>query len=200
MHSRFLSPGVKALLAVAFVSGFALAAQATLNFTNTVTGQPLDLSDAPEEGRDTEAVKKFLATGVNMYLENSSCLPKGKDLFLSMCSGCHGHYGEGKIGPGLNDSYWTYPKNMTDQGLFETIFGGAQGQMGPMYGALNLDEMLLVMAWVRHIYKDDPNDAVWLTPAQRAAFKRFDDKEDKTPDLDKAPVCKATAATAAGSK
>lgn len=200
MQKSFRNRAVKGVLAAALVSGFALAAHATLNFTNTITGAPLDLSEAAPEGRDTEAVKKFLASGVNLYVENASCLPKGKDLFLSMCSGCHGHFGEGKIGPGLNDSYWTYPKNMTDQGLFETIFGGAQGQMGPMYGALNLDEMLLVMAWVRHFYKDDPKDAVWLTPAQRAAFKPFDEKEDHTPPLEQAPVCKVSSATAAGLK
>lgn len=200
MQKSFRNRAVKGVLAAALVSGFALAAHATLNFTNTITGAPLDLSEAAPEGRDTEAVKKFLASGVNLYVENASCLPKGKDLFLSMCSGCHGHFGEGKIGPGLNDSYWTYPKNMTDQGLFETIFGGAQGQMGPMYGALNLDEMLLVMAWVRHFYKDDPKDAVWLTPTQRAVFKPFDEKEDHTPPLEQAPVCKVSSATAAGLK
>lgn len=189
---------LKATLIFALACGFTLAAHATLNFTNTVTGQPLDLSEASPDGRDTEAVKTFLATGTNLYVENKSCLPKGQDLYLSMCSGCHGHYGEGKIGPGLNDAYWTYPKNMTDQGLFETIFGGAQGQMGPMYGALNLDEMLLVMAWVRHFYKDDPKEATWLPPAQRSVFKPFNEKEDHTPPLDQAPVCKVSASSAAG--
>ncbi len=148
-------------------------AHATLMFTNTVTGQPLDLNEAPEEGRDTKAVKTFLETGRNIYNEDKICLAKGHELFLSMCSGCHGHYAEGKIGPGLNDSYWTYPKNETDQGIFETIFGGAQGQMGPMYGALNLNEMLLVMAWIRHLYTGDPQTATWLTEAQRKDFKPF---------------------------
>ena len=200
MQKSFRSRALKGLVAIALASGFTLAAHAALTFTNTVTGQPLDLSEAMEEGRDTEAVKKFLATGVNLYVENPTCLPKGMDLFLSTCSGCHGHYGEGKIGPGLNDSYWTYPKNMTDQGLFETIFGGAQGQMGPMYGALTLDDMLLVMAWIRHIYKDDPKEAVWLTPAQRAAFKPFQEKEEHTPPVDQAPVCKVSTASAAGLK
>lgn len=150
-----------------------LGARAAIMLTNTVTGQPLDLAEAPEEGRDTKAVKTFLETGVNIYNENPACLAKGHELFLSMCSGCHGHYAEGKIGPGLNDSYWTYPKNETDQGLFETIFGGAQGQMGPMYGALNMNEMLLVMSWVRHLYKDDPKGATWLTPEQRSKFTPF---------------------------
>lgn len=200
MQKRFRSRVIQCALAAALVSVATFAAHATLTFTNTVTGMPLDLSEASEEGRDTEAVKTFLATGRNLYVENASCLPKAQDLFLSMCSGCHGHLAEGKIGPGLNDSYWTYPKNMTDQGLFETIFGGAQGQMGPMYGALTLDDMLLVMAWVRHLYKDDPKEATWLTPAQRAAFTPFDEHKDHTPPLDQAPVCKVSSASAAGLK
>ena len=80
---------------------------------------------------------------------------------------------EGKLGPGLNDSYWTYPKNETDKGLFETIYGGAQGMMGPQYGHLNLDEMLKVMAWTRHLFTGDPSEAVWLTREQRQSFKPY---------------------------
>jgi len=184
---------IKGIAAAVLASGVVQAARATLVFTSTITGLPLDLSEAMPEGRDTLAVKTFLDTGVNIYTENASCLPKAKDLFLSMCSGCHGHHAEGKIGPGLNDSYWTYPKNATDQGLFETIFGGAQGQMGPMYGALTLDDMLLVMSWVRHVYKEAPEGATWLTEAQRSAFKPFDHDNDPTPPLDKAGPCTATA-------
>ena len=148
-------------------------AQAALNFNHTVTGANLDLGDAAEEGRDTQAVKSFIETGINLYNENPSCLPSGAELYLTACSGCHGLAAEGKLGPGLNDNYWTYPKNMTDKGMFETIYGGAQGQMGPMYGALTLDEMLLVMAWVRHLYTGDPSEATWLSEEQRQSFKPY---------------------------
>ncbi|MDQ0511534.1 cytochrome c(L), periplasmic [Ancylobacter amanitiformis] len=185
---------IKTATVLVTIGSLALGARAAIMLTNTITGQPLDLAEAPEEGRDTEAVKTFLQTGVNIYNEKPVCLPKAHELFLSMCSGCHGHYGEGKIGPGLNDAYWTYPKNETDQGLFETIFGGANGQMGPMYGALNMNEMLLVMSWIRHLYKDDPKGAVWLTSEQRSTFKPFDEHANPIEPSDALPAqCGGTA-------
>jgi cytochrome c-L len=79
---------------------------------------------------------------------------------------------EGKVGPGLNDSYWTYPKNTTDKGLFETIFGGGQGMMGP-HNDLQLNEILLIMAWIRHVYTGPADDAPWLTAEQAKSFKPY---------------------------
>jgi cytochrome c-L len=147
-------------------------------FRNTVTGDVFDIdSVSPKEGRDTPAVKKFLETGVDPYVEVQGCLPKGEEIYLESCSGCHGHIGEGKVGPGLNDSYWTYPKNTTDKGIFETIFGGANGMMGPHGQDLEFDNMLKLIAWIRHIQKDDVKDAEWLTDEQKKNFKPFDIKE-----------------------
>jgi cytochrome c-L len=159
------------------VTTTAVVAEAQMQrFNHTHTGQPLDLNLAKKEGRETDAVKHFMATGENPYNEDSVALPTGEKLFLTMCSGCHGHTAEGKIGPGLNDSYWTYRKNKTDKGLFETIFGGARGQMGPMYRNLNLDEMLHVMAWVRHLYTGDPSSATWLAEEKRQRFTPYSEE------------------------
>jgi cytochrome c-L len=144
-------------------------------FRHTITGEQLDLNLSPKEGRDTPAVKKFIETGVNPYTEVKGCLPKGEEVYLVSCSGCHGHLAEGKVGPGLNDAYWTYPKNKTDKGLFETIFGGAQGMMGPHGQDIPMDEMLKLMAWIRHLYTGDTKDADWLTDAQKKAFKPYVD-------------------------
>lgn len=151
-------------------------------FYNTVTGEELDIDGrAPKEGRDTPAVKSFMSTGVNPYTEVLGCLPKGEEVFLESCSGCHGHLAEGKVGPGLNDSYWTYPKNTTDKGLFETIFGGASGMMGPHGQDLELDNTLKLMAWIRHVQTGDVSDADWLTPEQKKNFKPFNlDEWEKT--------------------
>jgi cytochrome c-L len=143
-------------------------------FRNTVTGEVLDFTYALPEGRDTEGVKQFLASGKNPYNERKECMAKAEELYLTACSGCHGHLAEGKLGPGLNENYWTYPKNASDKGLFETIYGGAQAQMGPQYGQLTLDEMLHVIAWIRHIYTGPVSDAEWLTEEQKKSFKPFD--------------------------
>lgn len=162
--------GALVLVAFAFIPVMAMA---QLTFNHTETGEILDLSIAPKEGRDTPAVKIFLETGVDPYIEVKSCLPKGEELYLVACSGCHGHLAEGKIGPGLADNYWTYPKNVTDKGLFETIYGGARGQMGPHWD-LQLNEILLIMAWIRHLYHGPIDDAVWLTPEQKKVYVQFD--------------------------
>lgn len=160
-------------LSAALIGLAAGAAHAQPMFYNTVDGTPLSFEDAMEEGRDTEAVKEFMATGTNLYNEDPTVAAAAEEVYNTMCSGCHGHYGEGKIGPGLNDDYWTYQQNETDVGLFSTLYGGATGQMGPMWGSLTLDEMLLSMAHVRHLFVGDPKDAVWLTPEQRETFTPF---------------------------
>lgn len=139
----------------------ALPAQAEITLRHAVTGETLDLSYA-KAGGDTEAVKQFLQTGKNPYNGNKDAVEQGHSLYLSACSGCHGHEAEGKLGPGLADDYWTYPRAGTDVGLFEILFGGAQGMMGPQYVNLNNDEMLKIMAWMRSLYKGDPAKAEWL--------------------------------------
>lgn len=188
MKSVFSKSAAAAAAAVLLATG----AQAEVVLRNTITGEALNLDDALPEGRDTAAVKTFLEAGINPYNENPGCLPKGRELFLSACSGCHGHLAEGKVGPGLNDNYWTYPKNTTDQGLFETIFGGAQAQMGPQYGSLTLDDMLLVSAWIRHLYTGPVADAEWLTEAQKKAYKPYQEQKGEAEVVQAKNTCRIT--------
>jgi cytochrome c-L len=155
---------------------------------NTVTGEKLDTSQGKEGGRDTPGIKAFLETGENKYLEDKSCLRNGQSLFATSCSGCHGHLAEGKLGPGLNDNYWTYPANTEDKGLFSTIFGGANGMMGPHNENLNPDEILQVVTWVRHLYTGPAKDAVWLNDEQKKAYKPY--KEGETFSKDEKGQCK----------
>lgn len=120
-----------------------------LEFRGTISGDVLDVSPMEDETFTPEA-KHFIATGENPYVGNAAEVKKGYTIFSTACSGCHGHLAEGKLGPALADEYWTYPKNETDKGIFETIYGGAAGMMGPQQGRMTVDEILHVIAWIRH--------------------------------------------------
>lgn len=173
------------------------AAWAMEDFRHTITGEDLKvLENSPAEGRDTEAAKHFLETGLNLYTEVKGCLPQGEEAYATACSGCHGHVAEGKVGPGLNDAYWTYPKNKTDKGLFETMYGGAQGMMGP-HSDLTIDETLKLIAWIRHLYTGDIAEADWLTDEQKKSFKPYKLEEHASADGNAKPAageCKVPAA------
>jgi len=152
-------------------------AQGDVVLRNTITGEAMTLKDGKPGGRDTQAVKTFLKTGQNIYIDDRSCLRNGESLFLTSCSGCHGHLAEGKVGPGLNDNYWTYPLNTSDVGLFSTIWGGANGMMGPHNEDVNPDEILQIIAWVRHLYTGPVKDAAWLSPEQAKNYHPFKEGE-----------------------
>ncbi|MDO9240513.1 MAG: cytochrome c(L), periplasmic, partial [Methylicorpusculum sp.] len=84
--------------------GMALAmsgtlAHADITLRHALTGEALDLSFA-KKGGDTEAFKEFLKTGKNPYNGNEKVVAEGKSLYMTGCSGCHGHEAEGKLGPG----------------------------------------------------------------------------------------------------
>ncbi len=137
------------------------SAQAEITLRHALTGETLDMSFA-KKGGNTDQFKQFMQTGKNPYNGNAEAAKKGESLYMTGCSGCHGHEAEGKLGPGLADDYWTYPRGLTDQGLFEILFGGANGMMGPQYVNFTTDDMLHIMSFLRSIYKGDPKKAEWL--------------------------------------
>jgi len=149
--------GLALTLSLATVS----AVQADITLRHALTGETLDLSFA-KKGGNTDKFKQFMQTGKNPYNGDTEAAKKGESLYMTGCSGCHGHEAEGKLGPGLADDYWTYPRGLTDQGLFEILFGGANGMMGPQYVNFSTDDMLHIMAFLRSIYKGDPKKAEWL--------------------------------------
>ncbi len=134
-------------------SAVKLSTGPALDFRDTISGNPLDFSGLEE--KDTPQVTSFKATGTNPYDKDAEAIKRGGIIFSTACAGCHGHLAEGKLGPSLADDYWTYPKNETDKGLFETVFGGANGMMGPQRGLLTQDEILHVISWLRALERGD---------------------------------------------
>ncbi len=138
-----------AVVIVTSATAVTTAQAQTPRFYNLIEGTPLDFNGLKE--KETDAVKTFKSNGKNPYNGDAEAIKQGESLFSTACSGCHGHHAEGKLGPGLNDDYWTYKQAATDPGLFSAIFGGLGGSMGPLRNRISQDEILHIMAWLRSI-------------------------------------------------
>lgn len=137
-----------------------------IEFVTTQDGKPLAIDAALF---DTPAAKEFLATGKNSYVGNEEAIAKGKKVFqLYSCTQCHGPEAKGQVGPGLVGPDYKYPKDMTNKGMFETVWHGTNGGMGakgiglmdptdPKNG-ITPDELLKVIAWIRSMSKVTGNE------------------------------------------
>ena len=155
--------GNKAVKATLFMSVLTLAgmmplqASAECKLTATQDGSPLVIKP---EMIDTPEAKQFMETCKNPYIGNAEATKRGQKLFqLYSCTACHGGKAEGAVGPNLHGPNFKYGKNITNKGMFETIWHGTNGGMGakgkglmdptdPENG-LSVDEVLKVVAWVR---------------------------------------------------
>ncbi len=176
-----------------------LMAQAAVTFTSTADGKTIDIPAAKFE---TPAAKEFLSSGKNTYIGNADAIKAGKKTFqLYSCTACHGAKGEGAVGPNLIDDKWNYAKNVSDKGIFETIWAGTAGGMGakglglmqpddPSQG-LTTDEVLKVVAFIR-------SNAVGAKPVEEAKPATPTAEAPKATDV-ATPVA-AAAATAATAK
>jgi cytochrome c-L len=139
---------------------------ADINLVATQDGAPLNIK---KELFDTPEAKEFLATGKNPYIGNEAAIKAGKKKFnLYSCNACHGGHGEGAIAPGLTGATMKYAKNLTNKGMFETIWHGTNGGMGakglglmvpedPTEG-LKPDDLLKVIAFIRSNSKINGNE------------------------------------------
>lgn len=142
------------------------ASTQAVEFVTTQDGKPLVIDAALF---DTPAAKEFLATGKNTYVGNEEAIAKGKKVFqLYSCTQCHGPDAKGQVGPGLIGPDYKYPKDMTNKGMFETVWHGTNGGMGakgiglmdptdPKNG-ITPDELLKVIAWIRSMSKVTGNE------------------------------------------
>ena len=142
------------------------AAIKAVEFVTTQDGKPLVIDAALF---DTPAAKEFLATGKNSYVGDADAIAKGKKVFqLYSCTQCHGPEAKGQVGPGLVGPDYKYPKDMTNKGMFETVWHGTNGGMGakgiglmdptdPKIG-ITPDELLKVIAWIRSMSKVTGNE------------------------------------------
>ncbi len=119
-------------------------------FRHAVDDGPLDVSLRPGEPA-TEAVKRFQASGQNVYVGQPGAVGEGKQQYETWCQSCHLADGSGRIGPSLIDDVYNYKRTRTDIGMFEIILGGGAGAMQPFRDRLTQDQILKVIAYVHSL-------------------------------------------------
>ncbi len=99
----------------------------------------------------------------NPYTGNEPAIAEGHQLFLDTgCYSCHGHHAEGGMGPNLTGAgnRWIYKP--TDATLFRTISNGREGtNMAAWRDTLSPDQIWKIIAFIRSLYKGDPDKIVW---------------------------------------
>jgi len=128
-----------------------------IDFVTTQDGGPLKIDQALFT---TPEAKEFMTTGKNPYIGNADAIAAGKKVYqLYSCAQCHGPTAGGQVGPGLTGPNFNYAKNVTNKGMFETIWHGTNNGMGAKgvgymipgdnTQGITTDELLKVIAWVR---------------------------------------------------
>lgn len=128
-----------------------------IDFVTTQDGSPLKIDQALFT---TPAAKEFMSTGKNPYIGDADAIAAGKKVYqLYSCAQCHGPTAGGQVGPGLTGPNFNYAKNVTNKGMFETIWHGTNNGMGAKgvgymvpgddTQGITTDELLKVIAWVR---------------------------------------------------
>lgn len=96
----------------------------------------------------------------NPYTGDTEAQEHGKKLYKRLnCYACHGQAGGGGMGPSLMDANWKNG-NGSDPDLFAQISGG-RGAMPPYKGIASEEDIWKVIAFVRTLYKGDPENISW---------------------------------------
>ena len=144
---------VVSVAALALLGGTLVKAGDLSDFKSPLDNSPMTFPLLPGEV-ETEAVKKFKATGDNDYRGNAAAIAAGKELYEENCVICHGADGKGKLGPTLVGKDVVYKQALTDPGMFSIIYGGGNGAMQPFSKrGMKQDEMLKIIAYVRSLDK-----------------------------------------------
>ncbi|MFQ5889794.1 MAG: c-type cytochrome [Gemmatimonadota bacterium] len=115
-------------------------------------------AQTPDQAQETAAGSP--AEKLNPYTGDEEAIAAGRKLFLKFnCYGCHGTQGGGGMGKPINDTRWAYGGD--DASVLETIRNGREGGMPAFRDILTEDEIWKVMAFLRSLYKGDPEAIVW---------------------------------------
>lgn len=96
----------------------------------------------------------------NPYTNDAEAIAEGENLYKRFnCYACHGMAGGGGMGPSLSDDQWKEGSG-TDANLMRQLMEG-RAAMPPFAGIIEEDEAWKVIAFVRTLYKGDPEKITW---------------------------------------
>ena len=105
------------------------------------------IANTPED-----TVQWDLVNGSNLssFVSDKSLIHRGKSLFASKCSACHGGNGEGGVGPNLTDNYWLHGASL--QNIYATVADGANnGAMPPWKKELGNKNVVSLVSYLQTI-------------------------------------------------
>lgn len=141
------------------------AAVYLINFHVLHTGK-LQLAEYQEQltvaKQEMEEYRKKAANLVDennaTLLTDVASLASGKEIFINNCSPCHGHNGEGGVGPNLTDDYWLHKGGIRD--VFRTIkLGWPEKGMKSWQQDLSAQQIHEVASYVKSLHGTNPPNA-----------------------------------------
>ncbi|MDE2321875.1 MAG: c-type cytochrome [candidate division NC10 bacterium] len=126
--------------------------------------KPVENGQQPKGSEASATVDQQKPKKLNPFTGNADAVTEGRQLYLqSGCPGCHGSGGGGAMAGAtpLLGGRWKFGGD--DETLFKVIKGTYPGQTMPaVFGAVLKDEQIWkIIAWIRSVYKGDPQEIVW---------------------------------------
>jgi cytochrome c oxidase cbb3-type subunit 3 len=85
-------------------------------------------------------------------------IAKGKDIFITNCSTCHGKEGQGGVGPNLTDAYWLHSGDLAD--IFKSIkYGWVDKGMKSWKEDLSPVQIAQITSFIKSINGSNPAGA-----------------------------------------
>jgi cytochrome c oxidase cbb3-type subunit III len=114
---------------------------------------------------ENEKVAAYLKESANnvdeltvKYLDNAADKAAGQEIFVSLCSSCHGRLGEGTVGPNLTDNYWIHGGTISS--IFKSVkYGWTEKGMRAWKDELSPVKIAQVSSYIKSLVGSNPPNA-----------------------------------------
>ena len=132
-----------------------------INFHVIGTGDLQDIEYSKAMAQAKVELNEYMKTSANNVDETTvkmlegTNLETGKEIYKGACVACHGHLGEGGVGPNLTDAYWLHSGEIVD--IFKTIkYGWADKGMKSWKDDLSPMQIAQVASYIKTLAGTNP--------------------------------------------